>query len=89
MSFKKVNESKSIDKSKDKGWNLMSEIYLSEQTESAFKCKRIEAPDERDVSDGQETNKERSADNPGVPRVVPVHQGAHLVQGQGEFSNEK
>ena len=58
------------------------------ESESAFKCKRIEAPDERDVSDGKETNKERSADNPGVPRVVPVHQGAHLGQGQGEFSNE-
>ena len=59
------------------------------ESESAFKCKRIEVPDERDVSDGKETNKEGSADNPGVPRVVPVHQGAHLVEGQGEFSNEK
>ena len=59
------------------------------ESESAFKCKWIEAPDERDVSDGKETNKEGSADNPGVPRVVPVHQGAHLVEGQGEFSNEK
>lgn len=38
-----------------------------------------DVPDEGDVSDGQETDEDGSADDAGVPGVLPVQQGVHLV----------
>ena len=37
-------------------------------------------PDEGDVSDRQETDENRSTDDAGVPGVLPVQQGVHLVR---------
>ena len=36
-------------------------------------------PDERDISDRQETDEHRATDDPRVPGVVPVHQRADLA----------
>ena len=37
--------------------------------------------DEGDISDGQETHQHGSADDAGVPGVLPVEQGVHPVIG--------
>ena len=36
-------------------------------------------PDEGDVSDRQETDEDGSTNDAGVPGVLPVQQGVHLV----------
>ena len=39
-------------------------------------------PDEGDVSDGEEADEDRAADDAGVPGVVPVQEGAELAGGE-------
>ena len=41
-----------------------------------------DSPDEGDVSDGEEADEDRAADDAGVPGVVPVQEGAELAGGE-------